>query len=190
MSAIDVLTVGDRGARRRTCHCPGGDPSLGGASRATCSPDHLAVRAIDGHHDIAVDETAASSCLAARAQRPRRTPCGTAESTKMRSPHTTGVPEPRPGISTFQRTFLVSLHSVGGSARLRDAGRIRSAPLGPSSPPPRDRMGALRSTSRLQAGSPSTDAGRRAIIAGFLSECGAAGRRRSARGLAARARFA
>jgi hypothetical protein len=34
----------------------------------------------------------------------------------MRSPHTTGDDEPRPGISTFHFTFFDSLHSVGGSA--------------------------------------------------------------------------
>src|SRR5512139_637963 len=33
-----------------------------------------------------------------------------------RSPQTTGEPEPRPGTSTFHRTFFVSLHSIGGSA--------------------------------------------------------------------------
>jgi hypothetical protein len=33
-----------------------------------------------------------------------------------RSPQTTGEAEPRPGISIFQRTFFVSLHSVGGVA--------------------------------------------------------------------------
>ena len=32
--------------------------------------------------------------------------------------HTTGEPDPRPGTSTFQRTFRVSLHSVGGFAVL------------------------------------------------------------------------
>ena len=41
---------------------------------------------------------------------------GTAERTKTLSPQITGVPEPRPGSSTFQRTFFVSLHSTGGSA--------------------------------------------------------------------------
>src|SRR6188474_348945 len=44
------------------------------------------------------------------------TPTGTAESTNTLSPQITGVPEPRPGISTFHRMFLVSLHSTGGSA--------------------------------------------------------------------------
>src|SRR5262245_2477332 len=44
------------------------------------------------------------------------TPCGTAESRKIRSPHTTGDADPRPGISTFHRMFFVSLHSVGGLA--------------------------------------------------------------------------
>ena len=43
-------------------------------------------------------------------------PIGTAVSTKMRSPQMTGDADPRPGISTFQRTFFVSLHSVGGVA--------------------------------------------------------------------------
>jgi hypothetical protein len=43
-------------------------------------------------------------------------PVGTALSTKMRSPQTTGVELPLPGIATFQRTFLVSLHSTGGAA--------------------------------------------------------------------------
>src|SRR5262249_47806723 len=41
---------------------------------------------------------------------------GTAVSTNTLSPQITGVPDPRPGISTFQRTFFVSLHSMGGSA--------------------------------------------------------------------------
>src|SRR4030095_14915258 len=43
---------------------------------------------------------------------------GTAERTNTLSPQMTGVPDPRPGISTFQRTFFVSLHSRGGSAVL------------------------------------------------------------------------
>src|SRR5688572_19715583 len=51
------------------------------------------------------------------------------------SPHTTGEDEPRPGISTFQLTFFVSLHSVGGSAcgatpvarGPRHCGQLRSA---------------------------------------------------------------
>src|ERR1022692_1822286 len=43
-------------------------------------------------------------------------PTGTAVRTKTRSPQITGVPDPRPGISTFQRTFFVSPHSVGGVA--------------------------------------------------------------------------
>src|SRR5262245_52858623 len=34
----------------------------------------------------------------------------------MRSPHTIGEALPRPGISTFQVTFFVSLHSSGGLA--------------------------------------------------------------------------
>jgi hypothetical protein len=42
-------------------------------------------------------------------------PAGTADSTNTRSPQTMGEADPRPGISTFQRTFFVSLHSVGGS---------------------------------------------------------------------------
>ena len=41
---------------------------------------------------------------------------GMAVSRNTRSPHTIGVPEPRPGTSTFQRTFFVSLHTSGGSA--------------------------------------------------------------------------
>ena len=53
------------------------------------------------------------SCAAAAS-----TSFGTAVSTNRRSPHTTGEPDPRPGISIFQRTFFVSLHSAGGSARL------------------------------------------------------------------------
>jgi hypothetical protein len=43
---------------------------------------------------------------------------GTADSTNIRSPQITGDDEPRPGISTFQRMFFVSLHSVGGVADL------------------------------------------------------------------------
>jgi hypothetical protein len=35
----------------------------------------------------------------------------------MRSLHTTGVADPLPGIGTFHRTFLDSLHSTGGRAR-------------------------------------------------------------------------
>jgi hypothetical protein len=38
------------------------------------------------------------------------------------SPQTIGEDEPRPGISTFHRTFFVSLHSVGGFA-------VREIPL-------------------------------------------------------------
>src|SRR5829696_6087235 len=49
----------------------------------------------------------------------------------------TGVDEPRPGISIFQRTFFVSLHSVGGlavadtpvAAGPRHCGQKRSAGL-------------------------------------------------------------
>jgi hypothetical protein len=60
----------------------------------------------------------------------------------MRSPQTTGVDEPLPGISTFQRTFFVSLHSIGGVAcgatpvmsgpRHWGQKRSASAPLAPS----------------------------------------------------------
>jgi hypothetical protein len=41
---------------------------------------------------------------------------GTAVVTNTRSPQTIGDEDPRPGISTFHRTFFVSLHSDGGSA--------------------------------------------------------------------------
>src|SRR5439155_23323699 len=47
------------------------------------------------------------------------TPIGTADTRKRRSPHTIGEADPRPGTSTFHRTFFVSLHSSGGLA-LRD----------------------------------------------------------------------
>jgi hypothetical protein len=40
----------------------------------------------------------------------------TAVNTNTRSPHTTGVEEAAPGIATFHLTFLLSLHSSGGSA--------------------------------------------------------------------------
>src|SRR6185295_16694925 len=43
-------------------------------------------------------------------------PIGTADSTNIRSSQITGDDEPRPGISTFQRMFFVSLHSDGGVA--------------------------------------------------------------------------
>src|SRR5437868_5867881 len=43
-------------------------------------------------------------------------PTGTAVMRYTRSPHTTGEAEPRPGTSIFQRTFFVSLHSIGGCA--------------------------------------------------------------------------
>src|SRR5207247_1392197 len=42
-------------------------------------------------------------------------PVSTAVRMKRRSPQMTGVAEPEPGISTFHRTFLDSLHSMGGS---------------------------------------------------------------------------
>src|SRR5262249_31185773 len=44
------------------------------------------------------------------------TPAGTAVSRKILSPQITGDDDPRPAISTFHRTFFVSLHSTGGSA--------------------------------------------------------------------------
>ena len=67
-------------------------------------------------------------------------PIGTADSTNIRSPQITGEDDPRPGISTFQRTFFVSLHSVGGLADLetplaygpRHCGQKRSAAVAPS----------------------------------------------------------
>src|ERR1041385_3692415 len=40
----------------------------------------------------------------------------TAVRAKTRSPHTTGVEDAEPGTATFHFTFLVSLHSSGGSA--------------------------------------------------------------------------
>src|ERR1022692_4581418 len=42
---------------------------------------------------------------------------GTALVTKMRSPQTTGLEWPKPGIAAFQRTFLPdsTFHSVGGA---------------------------------------------------------------------------
>src|SRR5882672_3588830 len=62
-----------------------------------------------------------------------------ADRRKMRSPHTTGDDDPRPGISTFQRMFFVSLHSRGGSAYFetpfaygpRHCGQKRSAAAAP-----------------------------------------------------------
>ncbi len=41
---------------------------------------------------------------------------GTAVETSTMSPRTIGLPRPSPGTSTFQRTFLASDHSSGGSA--------------------------------------------------------------------------
>src|SRR5882672_2735530 len=41
---------------------------------------------------------------------------GTADRRNKRSPQMTGDADPRPGISTFQRMFFVSLHSTGGVA--------------------------------------------------------------------------
>src|SRR5207245_3568544 len=66
-------------------------------------------------------------------------PIGTADSTKIRSPQTTGDEDPRPGMSTFQRMFFVSLHSVGGFANRetplaygpRHCGQNRSAAAAP-----------------------------------------------------------
>src|SRR6185436_19108367 len=62
-------------------------------------------------------------------------PTGTADRTNIRSPQITGDDDPRPGTSTFQRMFLVSLHSVGGLAAFetpvakgpRHCGQNRSA---------------------------------------------------------------
>jgi len=49
---------------------------------------------------------------------------GTALVRKMRSPHTTGLEWPKPGIAVFQRTFLPdsTFHSVGGRTGADAAG--------------------------------------------------------------------
>ncbi len=64
-------------------------------------------------NDRAAGAPPRGSCAAAPV-----TPTGTADSTNTRSPQMTGDADPRPGISTFQRMFLVSLHSSGGLAVL------------------------------------------------------------------------
>src|SRR5262249_31597848 len=85
-------------------------------------------RAVRSQITLPVDRSIAittNRCTSLRWMRPLgscdaapRARFGTAVITNSRSPHTTGVPEPRPGISIFQRTFLVSLHSTGGLAVL------------------------------------------------------------------------
>ena len=123
-----VLAVGDGGARgpgavvvvRRLVR-------LGFARRLL--PHHLAVLAVDRHHHEAVH-------AAARQPAPRRMRVADA-APAGRGQHVDAVaPDHRrrraaAGISTFQRTFFDSLHSVGGCRRRRDAGHLRPAPLGP-----------------------------------------------------------
>ena len=79
-------------------------------------PDDLAGLAIERHARRTGAARAAGRRRAAWCDAAASTPTGTADSTKSRSPQTTGDEEPRPGISTFQRMFFVSLHSSGGSA--------------------------------------------------------------------------
>ena len=84
---------------------------------------------VDRHHDEHVHASRRQSA-AWRVLRFAADPTGTAVSTNRRSSQTTGDACPRPGISTFQRMFFVSLHSSGGLA-WRHAGRIGSPPLRP-----------------------------------------------------------
>ena len=80
-------------------------------------PDDAAGAPIDCQHDEAMD----FSRLDADSRLVRRAPVDADRhrgDQNRRSPHTTGDADPRPGISTFHRMFLVSLHSMGGLARL------------------------------------------------------------------------
>src|SRR4051812_15337630 len=94
-------------------HC-GCDPSCGVCSKATRSQIVLPVLRSSA---ITVN-LCGTRALAPRGSCDVTPPAttGTALSTKTRSPQTTGVPEPRPAISTFHLMFFVSLHSTGGSA--------------------------------------------------------------------------
>jgi hypothetical protein len=87
-------------------------------------PHRLAGLAIDRQHHVAMRDAGLppiAACCASPAA-----PVGMAVSRYSRSPHTTGVADPRPGTSTFQRMFFVSLHSMGGVA-VRDT----PVPCGP-----------------------------------------------------------
>src|SRR3954463_10959521 len=96
-------------------HC-GCEPSCGVCSRAVLSQTTFPV----------FRSSAMTTNLCGTRAPPPRGSCdalpfsttGTADRMKTLSPQTTGVPDPRPGISTFQRMFFVSLHSIGGSAVL------------------------------------------------------------------------
>ena len=127
----DVLAVGDRRARR-----PGAVVLMRALVRRRLARGLLPDAPCPSFRSSAITTKRCTTarawpCRAARARSPASIALGTAVSTKTRSPHTTGVPEPRPGISTFQRTFFDSLHSVGGIGGSRHAGHQWPAPLGP-----------------------------------------------------------
>jgi hypothetical protein len=105
-------------------------------------PDGLAGAPIQRHHHEAI--AIALWKPAARCVRRRRVDADRhRRQHEHRSPQTTGDDEPRPGISTFQRMFLVSLHSVGGVADRdtpvangpRHWGQKRSRAAAPAAPP-------------------------------------------------------
>ena len=114
-------------------------------------PDHLAVRAIDRHHDVAMDETRRHHASRLVAQRPRPHPAGRRTARRCDRPRRRACrsrgrgSRPSSGRSSFRSTRWADR-----LASRRRSHRVRAT--GPSSPPPRDRMAALRSTSRLQAG--------------------------------------
>ena len=133
----DAITCSPSVAADADAHVPfsGCDASCGVSSLATRSQTTLPV----------LRSSAMTTYLCATGVRPSgacaaapSTVVGTAVVTKTRSPQTTGVAEPRPGISTFQRMFFPSAHSRGGVAVLdtpvacgpRHCGQKRSAAAG------------------------------------------------------------
>ena len=112
---VDVLAV-----RYRRTRSPGAVVLMRGLVRLLLLrdpfPNRLAGRAVDRQHDESVHVARLHAAFGAWRVFAGGTCVGTAVSTKTRSPQTTGDADPRPGISTFQRMFFVSLHSRGGLA--------------------------------------------------------------------------
>ena len=99
------------------------EASCGSASRAVCSQTTLpSSDRSPSRRSGARRERAARR--AARAHRRRPSPPARRSARRRDRPRRSATPEPRPGISTFQRTFFVSLHSVGGVGGRRDAAGI------------------------------------------------------------------
>ena len=127
---MTCCAVGDRRARR-----PGAVVLVRAFVRLCFArrllPDDLAVLAVDRHHHVPVHAAARQAAARRMRGRRHRRRRGPPSARRRRSPQTTGDAEPRPGISTFQRTFFVSLHSVGGFADCETPVHLRPAPLRP-----------------------------------------------------------